>query len=159
MPTSFFKWAGMVKNLPASAGDARDAGLIPGWGRSPGEENGSPVQYSCWKITWTGEPGGLQSVESQRVGHNWATARTHTYVYQHLKITLMVLLSWNWIMDCSFLYFFWPCIASVIKTWKNYKNQCHWDSFQLPLPLIFPFCSLSPQEDSRLTRTISAGHY
>ena len=70
MPTIFFKWAGMVKNLPASAGDARDAGLIPGWGRSPGEESGSPVQYSCWKITWTGEPGGLQSVELQRVGHN-----------------------------------------------------------------------------------------
>ena len=50
----------------------------PWVGKIPGEENGSPLQYSCWKITWTGEPGGLQSVESQRVGHNWATAHTHT---------------------------------------------------------------------------------
>ena len=33
-----------VKNLPANAGDA---GLIPGSGRSPGEENGSLLQYSC----------------------------------------------------------------------------------------------------------------
>ena len=33
----------MVKNLPANAGDARDLGLIPGWERSPGGENGNPV--------------------------------------------------------------------------------------------------------------------
>ena len=36
-----------IKNLPASAGDARDAGLIPGLGRSPGKGNGNPLQYSC----------------------------------------------------------------------------------------------------------------
>ena len=33
--------------MPAKAGDIRDAGLIPGSGRSPGEGNGSPLQYSC----------------------------------------------------------------------------------------------------------------
>ena len=37
----------MVKNLPANAGDTRDTGLIPGLGRSPGEGNGKPLQYSC----------------------------------------------------------------------------------------------------------------
>ena len=37
----------VVKNLPASAGDVREAGLIPGSGRSPGEGNGNPLQYSC----------------------------------------------------------------------------------------------------------------
>ena len=37
----------MVKNLPADAGDERDAGLILGLGRSPEEGNGSPLQYSC----------------------------------------------------------------------------------------------------------------
>ena len=37
----------VVKNLPANAGDARDVGLIPGSGRSPGEGNGNPLQYSC----------------------------------------------------------------------------------------------------------------
>ena len=37
----------MVKNLPASAGDLGSAGSIPGWGRSPGEENGTPRKYSC----------------------------------------------------------------------------------------------------------------
>ena len=37
----------MVKNLPANAGDARDIGSIPGWGRSLGEGSGNPLQYSC----------------------------------------------------------------------------------------------------------------
>ena len=37
----------VVKNLTASARDLRDADLIPGSGRSPGEEYGNPLQYSC----------------------------------------------------------------------------------------------------------------
>ena len=37
----------VVKNPPANAGDARDVGLIPGSGRSPGGGNGSPLLNSC----------------------------------------------------------------------------------------------------------------
>ena len=37
----------VVKNPPANAGDRRDAGSIPGLGRSPGEGNGNPLQDSC----------------------------------------------------------------------------------------------------------------
>ena len=37
----------VVKNLPANARDTRDVGSIPGSGRSPGEGNGNPLQYSC----------------------------------------------------------------------------------------------------------------
>ena len=59
-----------------SACNARDLGLIPGWARSPGEENGNPLQYS-WRIPWTEEPGGLQSKGLQIVGHDWV-ANTHT---------------------------------------------------------------------------------
>ena len=36
-----------AKNPPASAGDARDDGSIPGSGRFPGGEHGNPLQYSC----------------------------------------------------------------------------------------------------------------
>ena len=42
-----------------SACDSGDPGLILGWGRSPGEENGYPLQYSCLEIPWTEEPGSL----------------------------------------------------------------------------------------------------
>ena len=45
------KWASqvvvVVKNLPASAADARDLDSIPGLGRFPGDRNGNPLQYSC----------------------------------------------------------------------------------------------------------------
>ena len=37
----------VVKNPPANAGDIGDEGSIPAWGRSPGEGNGNPLQYSC----------------------------------------------------------------------------------------------------------------
>ena len=39
-----------------------------------GEGNGNPLQYSCLENPWTEEPGGLQSMRSQRVGHDWATS-------------------------------------------------------------------------------------
>ena len=41
----------VVKNPPASAGDVRDMGSIPGLERSPGEGNGNPLQYSCLENT------------------------------------------------------------------------------------------------------------
>ena len=53
----------IVMNLPAKVGDVRDVGSIPGSGRSPGEGNSNPLQYSClenpmdrgsWQATVTG---------------------------------------------------------------------------------------------------------
>ena len=55
----------MVKNLSANAGHM---GSFPGLGRSPGEGNGNPLQYSSLENS-TEEPGGLQSMGSQRIGH------------------------------------------------------------------------------------------
>ena len=60
----------MVKNPPASTGDAEDPGLILGWGRSLGEGNGNPLQYSCPENPVAEETGGLQSTGSQRVVHD-----------------------------------------------------------------------------------------
>ena len=61
----------VVKKLPANAGDARDANLIPGLGRSPGVGNGNPFQSSCLENSVDREePGGLQSMGSQRVKHD-----------------------------------------------------------------------------------------
>ena len=37
----------VVKDPPAKAGDVREAGSIPGWGRAPGKGNGNTLQYSC----------------------------------------------------------------------------------------------------------------
>ena len=54
----------------ASVYNVGDPGSVPGSGRSPGEGSGNPLQYYCLEIPWTEEPGRLQSVGSQRVGHD-----------------------------------------------------------------------------------------
>ena len=51
------------KESPCSAGDL---GSIPGSGRSPGEGYGYPLHILSWRIPWAEEPGGLQSIGSQR---------------------------------------------------------------------------------------------
>ena len=51
------------------AGNAGDRGAIPGLGRCPWEENGNPLHILVWRIPWTEKPGELQSMGSQRIGH------------------------------------------------------------------------------------------
>ena len=53
-----FTGGSAVKNLPANA---RDAGLIPGSGRSPGEGNATQSSILAWQTPWTEKPGGLYS--------------------------------------------------------------------------------------------------
>ena len=53
-----------------SACNAGDLGLLPRLGRSPREGNAKPLQGSCLENSMTEEPGGLQSMGSQRVRHN-----------------------------------------------------------------------------------------
>ena len=58
-----------VKNLPANAEDIREWGSVPGFRRSPegGYGSGSHFSVLSWRIPWTVEPAGLQSIGSQRV--------------------------------------------------------------------------------------------
>ena len=51
----------VVTNLPANAGDVRDSSLIPGSGRSLEEEMATLSSVLAWEISWTEEPGELQS--------------------------------------------------------------------------------------------------
>ena len=69
----------VVKNLPANAGDARDVGLISGWGLLPGEGNGNLLQYSC-----LGNP--------MDRGAWWATKKSWTWLTEHTHSILLALL-------------------------------------------------------------------
>ena len=60
----------VVKNLSANARDVSDAGLTPGLGRFLEEGMATHSSTLAWSITWTEEPGGLQSTGSHRVGRN-----------------------------------------------------------------------------------------
>ena len=69
-------WSYLSKGFPggsdrkASVWNAGDPGSIPGSGRSPGEEMAIHSSTIAWKIPWTEEPGRLQSMGLQRVGHD-----------------------------------------------------------------------------------------
>ena len=78
--------AQLVKHLETY--NAGDLGSIPELGRSPGEGNGNPLQYSCLEIPWMEEPGRLQSMESQRVRHDWATSLPFTFFWLTIEQNL-----------------------------------------------------------------------
>ena len=68
----------VVKNPSANAGDIREVGSILGSERSPWEGKATHSNILAWRIPWTEEPGKLQSMGLQRVGHNWSNlARLH----------------------------------------------------------------------------------
>ena len=74
----------MVKNPPAKAGDARDAGFDLGLGGSPRGENGNPLQYSCLgnpmdRGAWQGTVQWI--AKSQRQLSMCALAHTHTHTH------------------------------------------------------------------------------
>ena len=70
-------------NSPANAQDAGDAGSIPGLGRSPEEEMATRSSSFVWKIPWTEECGGIQSMGLQGVRHGRATKCTHIHTHKH----------------------------------------------------------------------------
>ena len=84
-----------------------------GWEESLEKEMASHSSIT-WKIPWTEEPGRLQSMESQRVGHDWATSLHFTWDdslcnMRHWKIKhpCIPALSLSWRND--FFFFFLPC--------------------------------------------------
>ena len=60
----------MVKNLLAKTGDVRDTGSIRGQGDPLEKEMTTHSSILTWRFPWTQEPGWLQPMGSQRVGHD-----------------------------------------------------------------------------------------
>ena len=60
----------VVKNLPDGAGDIRDMGLIPDWGRAPEKGMATHSRVLAWRIPWAEKLGGPQSMGSQEVRHD-----------------------------------------------------------------------------------------
>ena len=94
----------VVKSLPASAGDAREVGSIHGLGRAPRRGNTHCSIFS-WRILWTEEPGGLQSMGSQRVRHDWAqpSAMLGEDIYNLLLHYFLLNQSMVWSPVCTIL--------------------------------------------------------
>ena len=109
-----------------SACKAGDVNSILGSGRSPGEGNGNPLQYSCHgKIPQTVGPGGLQSTGSQRAGHDWTTK------YAHIDIHAGASPMWpnsprKHVTKCGTLLIYSDdFFVKIVKTWSlsTYKKK------------------------------------
>ena len=92
IPTKAFLVAQMVKNLPTIAGDP---GSIPGQEDLLEKEMATHSSILAWRIPRTEEPGGLQSMASQRIGGNWATS----LVAQLVKNPPAMWATWVWSLD------------------------------------------------------------
>ena len=100
-----------VKNLPAMQ-ETQVRSLH--WEDSPGEGNGNPLQYPCWEIPCTKEPGGLQSMGLQRVGYNWVTKHSTATLYMfHVYNIKYILTAWNYYMT-----------SRNTQSWNRPKNVC-----------------------------------
>ena len=94
--------------VKASACDVGGLGSIPGLGRSPGEGNGNPLQYSCLENPMDGEPGRLQSTGRKA----WdTTERLHFHFHHRLKNNLWRSLYFFLFLAVSSSYFLHPCGA------------------------------------------------
>ena len=86
----YISGSAVVKNLPASAGDTRDAGSIPGLGRSPGRGNGNLLQYSClenfvdrgaWWVTVHGDLNESDMVEHTHISLLGTLLHSHSFSF------------------------------------------------------------------------------
>ena len=102
----------VVKNLPASIGDAGDVGSIPGSGRCPGEGNGNPLQCSClenamdrgpWRATVRG------------VTKSWTQLSTHHLLWQTTQCKATKLFCTLLHKSFSFNFFFYFCVGFLYR--------------------------------------------
>ena len=111
----------MVKNLPA-VWETQVWSLS--WEESLEKEMATHSSILAWRIPWTEEPGGLQSVGSQKVGHNWAT---NTFTFLVLIFCIALFISW----------FFFSFVLQGWKEERRGKTRSGWGSikelFSLPM--------------------------
>ena len=86
----------------------------------------------AWRIPWTEEPGRLQSMESQRVGHNWATSLTHWNLSSPLFVSLSLWLhlsSWEGLVCAGWHTPLFPIVVlhyPILKTWSSLTMNTFW---------------------------------
>ena len=120
---------GSVGKEPAcNAGEAGDKDSILGWGSTPGEGHGNPLQYLAWRIPWTKEPGGLQSIGLHRVRHNWSNW-AHMPMQAFKTRVCSFLCSWKQAEAAReekllFLPFPAPCVPWWSNFWRNRQELC-----------------------------------
>ena len=140
-------------NLPATAGNAGDKGLIPGSGRSPGEGNGNPLQYSCLGNPMDGAAWQAIVHEAAKSQTDWLSTTTTTTTgnsVDHLLVLGLVLMGFRkWYPKI------WPFGTMSILSWRNLKKLAEAGSSFSP-PVLHPRSS-STGPQVRGTLSMPAG--
>ena len=107
--------------------------MIPGLGRSPGERNVIPLQYSYWRIPWTGEPGRSQT----RLSHfhffilPFISVNKNNY-FQTKSISIKVPTLLGRRQDIDFFFFF--KLQTISSEWKLNLKKFRYCMFICSLP-------------------------
>ena len=114
----------LVKNLPANAGDARDAGSTPGLGRSPGEGNGTPLKDSCLENS-------MDRGAWWAIAHGVAKSRIQLSDWAHTQCgginTGLGAETFQLTLDCLLTDFITSRVSSsLFCRMKGWYNQCLW---------------------------------
>ena len=82
----------MVKNPPANAGDIRDTGLNPGYGRFPGGGHGNPLQFSCLENPMDGGAwwATVHGVTKSQTRLKRLNTHTHTHTHTHTVLEFVI---------------------------------------------------------------------
>ena len=132
--------AQLLKNLPVM----QETWVQPlGWEDPLENRMATHSSILAWRIPWTGEPGGLQSMGSQTAGHDWATKHpltlvitTHsqlwsTHFHQHYRYGAVFLFVYKFsgstacpLSKCFF--FFFPTEEGRIRVWNIHLNYLWW---------------------------------
>ena len=98
-----FTGGSVVKNPPVQ--ELQETRVWPqGWEDPLEEDMATHSNTLAWRISQTEEPGGLEPIESQRVGHNWVTEHAHTYIKTYKNWGHAKKEWWNLNKFCSQLY-------------------------------------------------------
>ena len=111
---------------------------IPGSRRSLGEGNSYPLQYFCWKMLWTEEPDRVQSMGSQRIGHDWVT-NTFTFHFSSVYVQFSSVAQ-SCLTLCDPMNHSTPGIPVHHQHPESTQTRVHWISaaIQPPHPLLSP---------------------
>ena len=109
MSTKRGSWASLVAQLVKNLLAVRETWVRSlGWEGPLEEGMATHSSILAWRIPWTEEPGGLQSMGSHRIRHNWVIKRTHTHTHTHTHTRLLLakIVGWfehqqRWYLQCA----------------------------------------------------------
>ena len=119
--------------FPGGSGGKESAAMQEPWVQSVGREDplekGTATQFSvlAWRILWTEEPGRLQSMGPQRVGHNWATSLSLSWLFISDTYTILTWSEVKWLSRARLFVTPWTVACTkLLHPWDFLGKKEYW---------------------------------